>query len=143
MTAPSPAARALAELLQKIARGDQPALAELYSLTSAKLFGVCLRICEERSEAEEVLQETYVTVWRRAGTYDPAKAAAITWLAAVARNKALDRRRTGKVRQLSAPLEDAAMVVDSAPSAQSTLEDAQQNSTAISAIRSAPPSWMA
>jgi RNA polymerase sigma factor (sigma-70 family) len=126
MNTASPAARALAELLQKIARGDQPALTELYNLTSAKLFGVCLRICEERGEAEEVLQETYVTVWRRAGTYDPAKAAAITWLVAVARNKALDRRRTGKVRQLSAPLDEAVAVSDGAPSAQSMIEDAQQ-----------------
>ena len=112
---PSPS-RELSQWLQSVGRGDRQALAELYARTSAKLFGVCLRILSDRSEAEEVLQETYITVWRRAGTYDPAKAGAISWLVAVARNKALDRIRSGKVRRLADPLEMAGEVADPAPS---------------------------
>ena len=64
--------RELAARLQAVGRGDRTALAEVYNLTSAKLMGVCLRILGERSEAEDVLQETYIAVWRKAGTYDPA-----------------------------------------------------------------------
>ena len=105
-------------------RGDRTALADVYDATSAKLMGVCLRILGERSEAEDVLQETYLTVWRRAGTYDPDKAGAITWLVAVARNKALDRIRAGKVRRASAPIDAAAEIADPARSALALVESA-------------------
>ena len=67
----------LNQLLQQTGREDQQAFAELYKRTSSKLFGVCLRMLRDRSEAEEVLQETYTTVWRRAGSFDAAKASAI------------------------------------------------------------------
>lgn len=117
-------ARELAARLQAVGRGDRAALAEVYNLTSAKLMGVCLRILGERSEAEDVLQETYIAVWRKAGTYDPAKAGAISWLVAVARNKALDRIRTGKVRRASAPLDDAGEIADPSRSALSEIESA-------------------
>lgn len=112
----------LAALLDAVATGDEAALADLYRRTSAKLFGVCLRILKEQSEAEEVLQETYITVWHRAGTYDPAKAGVISWLVAVARNKALDRVRSGKVRRLTDPLEDGFDPADPAPSALAAVE---------------------
>ena len=57
----------IAAALARIPGGDRAALQTVYRLTSAKLFGVCLRILGERSEAEDVLQEVYVTVWRKAG----------------------------------------------------------------------------
>jgi RNA polymerase sigma-70 factor (ECF subfamily) len=116
--------RELAARLQAVGRGDRAALAEVYSLTSAKLMGVCLRILGERSEAEDVLQETYIAVWRKAGTYDPAKAGAISWLVAVARNKALDRIRAGRVRRASAPLDAAEEIADPARSALAEVESA-------------------
>ena len=55
--------------LTRIPEGDRGALQMVYRLTSAKLFGVCLRILGERSEAEDVLQEVYVTVWRKAAAF--------------------------------------------------------------------------
>jgi RNA polymerase sigma-70 factor (ECF subfamily) len=113
--------------LQAVGRGDRAALADVYSATSAKLMGVCPRILGERSEAEDVLQETYIAVWRRAGTYDPAKAGAISWLVAVARNKALDRIRAGKVRRASAPLDAAGEIADPARSALSVVETEDEN----------------
>ena len=65
----------------------------VYQDTSAKLFGVCLRILKDRSEAEDVLQDVYVTVWRKAATFDPGRASPITWMVAIARNRAIDRLR--------------------------------------------------
>ncbi|MGP1665523.1 MAG: sigma factor [Rhodanobacter sp.] len=81
MSVSSPAERdELNHLLQQSGRNDQKAFAELYKRTSSKLFGVCVRMLRDRGEAEEVLQETYTTVWRRAASFDASKASAITWL---------------------------------------------------------------
>jgi RNA polymerase sigma factor (sigma-70 family) len=94
MSVASPAEREeLNRLLIQTGRSDQQAFAELYKRTSSKLFGVCLRMLRNRSEAEEVLQETYTAVWRRAAGFDAAKASAITWLITLSRNKAIDRLR--------------------------------------------------
>ncbi|MGQ4273993.1 sigma-70 family RNA polymerase sigma factor [Terrihabitans sp. B22-R8] len=134
MNRPSSPASVLSERLQAAGRGDRAAFAEVYRLTSAKLFGVCLRICSERSEAEEVLQETFVTVWRRAGTYEPGRASAIAWLVAVARNKALDRLRAGKVRRLGAPLDAASEIADPAKTAFTEVEDAQERQALMACL---------
>ena len=83
----------LDRLLQHTGRNDQKAFAELYKRTSSKLFGVCLRMLRDRGEAEEVLQETYTAVWRRAASFDATRASAITWLVTLSRNKAIDRLR--------------------------------------------------
>ena len=65
---------------------DRAAFRELYRLTSAKLFGITLRICGDYAAAEEVLSEVYLIVWRRAGAWEPGRASPITWLATIARN---------------------------------------------------------
>lgn len=80
-------------LLLRTAAGDRAAFAELYRRTSPRLLGVCTRMLADRREAEEVLQEAYVSVWQRAKTFDPVRASAMTWLLALARNKAIDRLR--------------------------------------------------
>src|SRR5262245_36674455 len=84
----------LAAALVRVAAGDRAALRMVYQDTSAKLFGVCLRILNNRSEAEDVLQDVYVTVWRKAGSFDPGRASPITWLVAIARNRSIDRLRS-------------------------------------------------
>lgn len=66
----------------------------MYQRTSAKLFGICLRILPDRHHAEEALQETYLSIWRRADAFDPARGSAMTWLITLARNCAIDRLRT-------------------------------------------------
>jgi RNA polymerase sigma factor (sigma-70 family) len=81
----------LAAALVRVAGGDRAALRLVYQDTSAKLFGVCLRILKDRSEAEDVLQEVYLTVWRKAAAFDPNRASPITWLVAIARHRAVDR----------------------------------------------------
>src|SRR3978361_2335188 len=70
----------LVAALARVAGGDRAALQIVYQDTSAKLFGVCVRILNDRSEAEDVLQEVYLTVWRKAASFDPARASPITWL---------------------------------------------------------------
>lgn len=86
----------LENLLARVALRDRQAFAELYRRTSAKLFGICLRILNERADAEEVLQETYVKVWRNADRFVRERASPITWMAAIARNQAIDRMRARK-----------------------------------------------
>ncbi len=122
----------LSATIAEVAGGDQAALRRVYDLTSAKLFGVCLRILGDRNEAEDVLQEVYVTLWRRAGSFDPGRGVSpITWLATLARNRAIDQLRASKAH-LSRPLELAAEVRDPAPLATAALETAQeQHSLAV------------
>ena len=104
----------LIEALAGTAEEDRAAFAEVYQLTARKLLGICLRICGTRQAAEDVLQEVYLTIWRRAGAYDPGRASPITWLATIARNRAIDWRRSHHL----APVEDdaaLALVPDLAP----------------------------
>jgi RNA polymerase sigma-70 factor (ECF subfamily) len=85
----------LAALLSRSALGDRAAFAELYAATRAKLFGVSLRIVRERPIAEEVLQDSFLSIWNHAGDYARAKSAPSTWMTAIVRNRSLDvLRRT-------------------------------------------------
>src|SRR3954470_23591081 len=117
----------LAAALARVAAGDRAALRIVYQDTSAKLFGVCLRILNDRGEAEDVLQDVYVTVWRKAGSFDPARASPITWLVAIARNRAIDRLRASAARRRTDPIESAEDVRDPAPAAVEVLELAQEH----------------
>ena len=83
----------LVRLLANVAQGDRHAFSVLYDQTSAKLYGVCLRLLSSEAEAQDALQDAYVTVWQKAARFDPAKASAITWLWVLTRNKAIDRLR--------------------------------------------------
>jgi RNA polymerase sigma-70 factor (ECF subfamily) len=90
------ASQDIGELMVRVARKDRAAFAELYRATSAKLFGTALRILRRRDLAEEILQEAYTKIWERAGDFDSTKASAVTWMAAIVRNRSLDevRRKT-------------------------------------------------
>jgi RNA polymerase sigma-70 factor (ECF subfamily) len=88
--APDPLAERLAGLLAQCALKNQRAFADLYALTSSKLFGVALRILRRQDWAEEVLQECYVNIWNHAGDYAVARSAPLTWMTSIVRNRALD-----------------------------------------------------
>lgn len=114
----------LVRALERVAAGEASALEDIYRRTSAKLFGVILRILGDRNEAEDVLQEVYITVWNRAGAYDAGRGVSpITWLAAVARNRAIDRVRARATRPTQ-PIEQAADIADGAAPAWAALESA-------------------
>jgi RNA polymerase sigma-70 factor, ECF subfamily len=100
----------LGELISRIALGDRAAFHKLYATTSAKLFGVCLRVMRNRSDAEDVLQEAYVKIWHNAAKFQVSGASPIAWLAAIARNQAIDRLRARKPDALD--IEDAYDVAD-------------------------------
>src|SRR6476659_572566 len=111
----------LVAALAKVAAGERNALQTTYRLTSAKLFGVCLRILGDRAEAEDVLQEVYLTVWQKAADFDPARASPMTWLITIARNKAIDRLRSRGHASRMEPIDSAVEIADTAPLAEDSL----------------------
>lgn len=98
----------LVAALQQTARGDRAAFRLVYEATSLKLYGIVVRILGRRDLADEVLQEVYIRVWQRAGDFNPINGSPITWLAAIARNLALDEAR----RKLPRSLEDFPEVLE-------------------------------
>lgn len=94
-------------LLQACGSGNRLAFEALYRATSARLFGICLYYLGNRAEAEEVLQEAYTSIWLKASSFDPGLASAYTWLATIARHKAIDRRRA---RHIHEPLDSVAQL---------------------------------
>ena len=97
----------------RMALGDRAAFTSIYSATSAKLFGVVLRILNDRAEAEDVLQEVFVKIWRNADRYAAGGYSPMTWLIAIARNQAIDRIRARKPR--SEAIDEAFQLADQTP----------------------------
>ena len=83
----------LSRLLARAGLGDRAAFATLYERTSSHLFAVVLRINRDRAQAEDILQEVYVNVWRAASSFDAAQSQPLTWLTSIARNRAIDSLR--------------------------------------------------
>ena len=102
----------LEALLAQIALGNREAFGALYRGTANRLFAICMRVLAERSEAEDALQEVFTTIWRKAAQFDATRATAMTWLAMIARNKAIDRLRALPARQSRADLALAEEVED-------------------------------
>src|ERR671922_999774 len=80
----------LVGLIAAVAKSDEAAFERLYGATRAKLYGVVLRILRRQDLAEEVIQETYVKIWNSAGQFNAALSSPITWMASIARNRAID-----------------------------------------------------
>ena len=116
----------LARLLDQVAGHDQASLRSLYERTSAKLYGICLRLLPDEAEAQDVLQEVYMCVWRGAASFDASRASPITWLATIARNRSIDRLRAR--RAPAEDLEAASEVPDDRPSSLEVLETAEDAS---------------
>ena len=93
----------LSQLLARSGLGDRQAFAALYERTSAHLFAVVLRINRDRAQAEDVLQEVYVNVWRAAQSFDAAQSQPLTWLTSVARNRAIDSLRRKQTEPQTQP----------------------------------------
>ena len=90
--------RGLAALLARCGVGDRAAFAALYDATSAHLFAVVLRINRDRAQAEDILQEVYVKVWRAAQSFDAAQSQPLTWLTSIARYGAIDSLRRSQAQ---------------------------------------------
>lgn len=111
--------------LQQVADGDRLAFDALYRATSGPLLGVCMRVLADRSEAEEVLQDVFVTVWGKAAQFDRRRARAMTWLSTIARNRAIDRLRASPASAQRAEI-DVIDLSDTAPSPAARAETANQ-----------------
>jgi len=104
------------ELLKAVARGDEQALAQLYDNYRVILFGLLVRILNSREEAEDVLQEVFLQVWRRARDFDETRGKPFTWLVTLARSRAIDRLRSlgARDRVAQASVREAAEEVSDA-----------------------------
>ncbi|MTH76201.1 sigma-70 family RNA polymerase sigma factor [Paracoccus aestuariivivens] len=117
---------ALEELIARVALGDRAAFDALYDLTSAKLYAVCLSLLQDRPEAEDTLQEVYVSVWRSASRYLVNGLSPMTWLITIARNRAIDRLRARGTRQGTTPADEVAAIASTEPSPESAAIRAQE-----------------
>jgi RNA polymerase sigma-70 factor, ECF subfamily len=95
-------------LLACVAKGDQGAFERLYVATRSKLYGVVLRILRRTDLADEVMQDTYLKIWRSAGDFDASVASPMTWMVAIARNRAIDLVR----RKAEASIEEEPAVLE-------------------------------
>ena len=100
-------------LIARVGLGDRDSFSLLYDATSAKLFGVCLRILNNRAEAEDALQDAFVRIWQKADSYSANGYSPMTWLITLTRNLAIDRLRARKAP--AADIENVPEIADSGP----------------------------
>ena len=94
------------EDLQLVAEGDKRAFARLYDAWAPTLFALIRCVLKDRAQAEEVLQDTFLHVWRRAPSYDPGRGSVRAWLTTIARRRAIDRVRSAQAardREIASP----------------------------------------
>ncbi len=128
------------ELLERLAQSDKSALAELYDLSSAAVFGLVLRVVGDRSDAEEVTLDVYMQVWKQAERYDSSRGRVLSWLLTIARSRAIDRLRSraAKDRSREQPLDAAgvAEVADAALNPEQSSFEATRKTTVLTALDS-------
>lgn len=112
---PTQARQELVRLLRDVADGNRAALRTIYDRTSAKLYGICLRLTGSEEDAADALQDVYLTVWNKAARYEEGRASPITWLALIARSRAIDLLRRRKATP--EPIEAAFDIPDEHPDA--------------------------
>jgi RNA polymerase sigma-70 factor, ECF subfamily len=105
-----------AELVQRMASGEERAILRLYDEYGPRLFGLALALLGERADAEEVVLDTYMQAWRSAGTLDLARGTVRSWLTTIARSRALDYRRNRSRRDMAYERASAEALVGSDPS---------------------------
>jgi len=126
-------------LLAQVALGNRAAFEALYRTSADKLFGICLRVLGNRAEAEEVLQEVFTAVWRKATQYDAGQGSVMGWLGITARNRAIDRLRARPARSVLGSLEMAAEVADPGASPEQDAEASDDRSRLIRCLEQLEP----
>jgi RNA polymerase sigma-70 factor, ECF subfamily len=101
-------------LVALVARGDEDALAELYDRVGRIAYGLALRILRDERHAEDAVQEAFLQVWRRAGTFRPERAKASTWVLTLVHRRAVDLVRREERRQAEPFTDDAGAVLEAA-----------------------------
>lgn len=138
MTSNDPTPQYCAELVRRIAaHRDREAFSEIFDLFAGRLKAYYLRLGTSPADAEELVQETLVAVWRRAGQFDPAKAGFTTWLFTIARNRSIDRIR--RERRPALDPEEPMLQPEPETAPDSAYEQEQAAGKLRSAIGNLPP----
>lgn len=115
----------ISKLIVRISMKDRAAFDLLYRQTSAKLFGVCLRVLNDRADAEEALQEVFVKIWTKADRFAVSDLSPISWLVAIARNHSIDRIRARPRPAMD--IDAAPDIADPAPGPETMVVAADEN----------------
>lgn len=127
-------------IIQKIAAGDQSAFTIFYETTSRLVFGLVLRMLNDRATAEEVLLDVYTQIWRQAAAYDHQRGTPLAWLMTIARSRALDRLRSGRQdRARQEPLETASETRATTANPEEMTVVAEQQRLVRRALNTLPP----
>lgn len=129
----APEAAVLARLLKLSGRGDEAAFAELYDAMAARVFGLAVRVVRDPAQAEEVAQESFLEIWRKAGRFDPDRGSAVAWMLTIAHRRAVDRVRSAE----AASRRDATYHDTNQPVAHDTTAEAAQASLEARRVRGA------
>ncbi|MCW5549913.1 MAG: sigma-70 family RNA polymerase sigma factor [Opitutaceae bacterium] len=131
-----------ARLMRRIAEGDREAFGALYDRFSRPLYATALRILNDASEAEDLLQDVFLALWEKAGDFEPGRGTAFSWAVTFTRNRAIDRirmrRRRAELLDQSAPA-DIGYADDSGPDSADQAASSEQSSLVRSAMASLPP----
>jgi RNA polymerase sigma-70 factor (ECF subfamily) len=130
------------ELLGRVARGDVAALRALYDQHASRAVTIAFRILRNREEAEDIVQETFLEVWRRAAQFDPGRGGAVAWVVTIARSRAIDRLRSRSIagRTIASAAEEAeAMAPMPPPSPAAEVERRRDEKRVAAALVALPP----
>ncbi len=112
---------------------DREAFRELYQLTSSKIFAICVRVSRNQGAAQDMLHDVYLTIWNRAGAFDPGRGSAIAWMSTIARNRCIDWLRAENVRR-SEPIEGTWEIADPLPLISETMLETEASAGLLTCL---------
>jgi RNA polymerase sigma-70 factor (ECF subfamily) len=133
-----PAPRRDADIVARIADRDEAALAELYDRFAPTLLAICGRILSNAGDAEDVVQEVFLQVWRQAARYDPGRSSVSGGLSLIARSRAIDRLRNRRVGERTAAEAHAESPRDASPEGARNVFHAERRARIRSALADLP-----
>jgi RNA polymerase sigma-70 factor (ECF subfamily) len=123
-------------MLRRVARQEAEALRALYEKHASRVLAVALRVLRSRADAEEVVQETFLEIWRRSPEYDPRRGTPLAWMSTIGRTRAIDRLRSRGARERTLSL--VAPPVATTPSPQAAAEAGELEARVQLALKGLP-----
>lgn len=128
----------IAYLIQQVAKQDREAFSRLYDQSSSRIFSLAMRMLKVRSDAEDLLQEVFVQIWRQASNYSEDRGSPEAWIINIARSRAIDKLRSIRRRDKSFTLTDNPAGAESTESAESFVAESEVQLTINSALADLP-----